>query len=53
MSVEQFVNDEERLAELDLDGLKRLVGLVEYDESGDPFPVSGMSECQRRRMSTA
>src|ERR1700733_2003632 len=41
MSVEQFVNDEERLAELDLDGLKRLVGLVEYDESGDPFPVSG------------
>lgn len=41
MSLEQFVNDEERLAELDLDGLKRLVGLVEYDESADPFPVSG------------
>jgi 4-hydroxyphenylpyruvate dioxygenase len=41
MSLEQFVNDEERLAELDLDGLKRLVGLVEYDDSADPFPVSG------------
>jgi 4-hydroxyphenylpyruvate dioxygenase len=41
LSIEQFVNDEERLAELDLDGLKRLVGLVEYDESADPFPVSG------------
>ena len=41
MSIEQFVNDEERLAELDLEGLKRLVGLVEYDESADPFPVSG------------
>jgi 4-hydroxyphenylpyruvate dioxygenase len=41
MSIEQFVSDEERLAELDLEGLKRLVGLVEYDESADPFPVSG------------
>jgi 4-hydroxyphenylpyruvate dioxygenase len=41
MSLEQFVNDEERLAELDLDGLKRLIGLVEYDVSTDPFPVSG------------
>jgi 4-hydroxyphenylpyruvate dioxygenase len=41
MSLDQFVNDEERLAELDLDGLKRLVGLVEYDDSADPFPVSG------------
>src|ERR1700759_4392603 len=41
MSIEQFVNDEERLADLDLEGLKRLVGLVEYDASTDPFPVSG------------
>jgi 4-hydroxyphenylpyruvate dioxygenase len=41
MSVDQFVNDEERLAELDLGALKRLVGLVEYDESADPFPVTG------------
>jgi 4-hydroxyphenylpyruvate dioxygenase len=41
MSPEQTLNDEERLAELDLDQLKQLVGLVEYDASGDPFPVSG------------
>src|SRR3712207_9381638 len=41
MSLEQTLNDDERLAQLDLDQLKRLVGLVEYDESADPFPVSG------------
>ncbi len=41
MSLEQTLNDEERLADLDLDQLKELVGLVEYDESRDPFPVSG------------
>ena len=41
MSLEQTLSDSERLAELDLDQLKQLVGLVEYDESGDPFPVSG------------
>ena len=32
---------EERLADLDLDQLKVLVGLVEYDESNDRFPVTG------------
>jgi len=32
---------EERAAELDLDQLKQLVGLVEYDASTDPFPVTG------------
>ena len=32
---------DERAAELDLDQLKQLVGLVEYDESTDPFPVTG------------
>ncbi|MGZ4601664.1 MAG: 4-hydroxyphenylpyruvate dioxygenase [Oryzihumus sp.] len=32
---------EERDANLDLDQLKQLVGLVEYDESKDPFPVTG------------
>jgi 4-hydroxyphenylpyruvate dioxygenase len=32
---------EERDADLDLDQLKQLVGLVEYDESKDPFPVTG------------
>jgi 4-hydroxyphenylpyruvate dioxygenase len=33
---------EEREADLDLDQLKQLVGLVEYDESRDPFPVTAM-----------
>ncbi|HEX6921239.1 MAG TPA: 4-hydroxyphenylpyruvate dioxygenase [Actinomycetes bacterium] len=32
---------QERAAELDLDQLKQLVGLVEYDASADPFPVTG------------
>jgi len=32
---------EERAADLDLQQLKQLVGLVEYDESIDPFPVTG------------
>jgi 4-hydroxyphenylpyruvate dioxygenase len=41
VSLEQTLNDEERLADLDLDQLKQLVGLVEYDPSGDPFPVGG------------
>jgi 4-hydroxyphenylpyruvate dioxygenase len=31
----------ERAAELDLHQLKQLVGLVEYDEKRDPFPVTG------------
>ncbi|MEX5718622.1 4-hydroxyphenylpyruvate dioxygenase [Geodermatophilus maliterrae] len=41
MSLEQVLNDEERLAQLDVDQLRQLVGLVEYDASGDPFPVTG------------
>jgi 4-hydroxyphenylpyruvate dioxygenase len=41
MSLEQTLNDEERLAGLDLRQLEQLVGLVEYDASTDPFPVSG------------
>ena len=41
MSLEQTLNDDERLAGLDLGQLEQLVGLVEYDESRDPFPVSG------------
>src|SRR4029078_13525253 len=32
---------EERDANLDLEQLKQLVGLVPYDESTDPFPVTG------------
>jgi 4-hydroxyphenylpyruvate dioxygenase len=35
------LTDQERLAELDLEQLKQLVGLVEYDAAQDPFPVTG------------
>ena len=35
------LTDQERLAELDLDQLKQLVGLVEHDPAADPFPVTG------------
>ncbi|MEU8242961.1 4-hydroxyphenylpyruvate dioxygenase [Actinoplanes missouriensis] len=41
MSVNDTLTNEERLAELDLDTLKQLVGLVEYDSAADPFPVTG------------
>ncbi|WP_028659650.1 4-hydroxyphenylpyruvate dioxygenase [Nocardioides insulae] len=41
MSLADTLTDEERLAELDLDTLKQLVGLVEYDAAEDPFPVTG------------
>ncbi|MEO6703838.1 MAG: 4-hydroxyphenylpyruvate dioxygenase [Jatrophihabitantaceae bacterium] len=32
---------DEQAAQLDLDQLKQLVGLVPYDQSTDPFPVTG------------
>jgi 4-hydroxyphenylpyruvate dioxygenase len=35
------LTQEERLADLTLDQLKQLVGLVEYDDARDPFPVTG------------
>ncbi|WP_375000827.1 4-hydroxyphenylpyruvate dioxygenase [Aeromicrobium sp. CTD01-1L150] len=35
------LTDAERLADLDLDQLQQLVGLVEYDATTDPFPVTG------------
>ncbi|MBA3234248.1 MAG: 4-hydroxyphenylpyruvate dioxygenase [Propionibacteriales bacterium] len=35
------LTDEERLADLDLATLQQLVGLVDYDASTDPFPVTG------------
>ncbi|HSY15758.1 MAG TPA: 4-hydroxyphenylpyruvate dioxygenase [Jatrophihabitantaceae bacterium] len=41
MTIEQSLTDEERLADLTLDELTTLVGLVEYDPSADPFPVTG------------
>jgi 4-hydroxyphenylpyruvate dioxygenase len=37
----ETLTPEERQAELTLDQLKQLVGLVEYDEAKDPFPVTG------------
>ena len=41
MSIQDTLTSQERLAELSLDQLRQLVGLVEYDPSGDPFPVTG------------
>ena len=41
MALVETLTSEERLAELDLDTLKQLVGLVEYDDDSDPFPVTG------------
>jgi 4-hydroxyphenylpyruvate dioxygenase len=35
------LTSDERNADLDLDQLKQLVGLVPYDQSTDPFPVTG------------
>src|SRR3954453_1858157 len=41
MTTDSVLTDEERLAELDLETLQQLVGLVDYDASRDPFPVTG------------
>ncbi len=41
MTLEQTLTDQEQLANLSLDQLRELVGLVDYDASGDPFPISG------------
>jgi 4-hydroxyphenylpyruvate dioxygenase len=38
----EILTPEEQQADLSLEQLKQLVGLVEYDESKDPFPVTGM-----------
>ncbi|MCY7374187.1 MAG: 4-hydroxyphenylpyruvate dioxygenase [Spirochaetaceae bacterium] len=38
---ESHLTDGERAADLDLQQLKTLVGLVDYDASTDPFPVTG------------
>ncbi|MBN9096735.1 MULTISPECIES: 4-hydroxyphenylpyruvate dioxygenase [unclassified Pseudonocardia] len=35
------LTSDEKLADLDLDQLRQLVGLVEYDAAADPFPVTG------------
>ena len=39
MTLHDTLNDDERLAGLDLAQLEQLVGLVEYDPTNDPFPV--------------
>ena len=41
MTLEQTLTDQERLANLSLDQLRELIGLVEYDPSNDPFPITG------------
>ncbi len=41
MTVADHLTNAERLAELDLEQLRQLVGLVEYDATSDPFPVTG------------
>jgi 4-hydroxyphenylpyruvate dioxygenase len=41
VTLSDTLTNEEVLADLDLDTLKQLVGLVEHDPASDPFPVSG------------
>ncbi len=41
MTIDTVPNNDDTLAELDADQLRQLVGLVEYDDRRDPFPVSG------------
>jgi 4-hydroxyphenylpyruvate dioxygenase len=41
VTVDQSLTSQERLADLDHDQLRQLVGLVEYDGGADPFPVTG------------
>jgi len=41
MAVEQVLTEQERAAELNVRELRQLVGLVEHDPAGDPFPISG------------
>jgi len=41
MTIEQVLTDQERLAGLEPDQLRRLIGLVDYDAASDPFPVMG------------
>ena len=41
MSIDQTLTSQEQLADLDVDQLRQLVGLVSYDAARDPFPVTG------------
>jgi 4-hydroxyphenylpyruvate dioxygenase len=42
MTTDTTLTPEEREADLNFEQLKQLVGLVDYDESTDPFPVTAM-----------
>ncbi|MUM35631.1 VOC family protein, partial [Mycolicibacterium sp. CBMA 361] len=41
MTTQSTLTDQEKQARLDVNQLKQLVGLVEYDLTNDPFPVTG------------
>ena len=41
MTLEQTLTDQEQLADLSLAQLRELVGLVDYDATSDPFPITG------------
>ena len=41
MTNQSTLTDQEKQARLDVNQLKQLVGLVDYDLSNDPFPVTG------------
>jgi len=41
VSIDQTLTSQEQLANLDVDQLRRLIGLVAYDAERDPFPVTG------------
>jgi 4-hydroxyphenylpyruvate dioxygenase len=41
MTLEQTLTDQERLANLSLTQLTQLIGLVDYDATNDPFPITG------------
>lgn len=41
MTIEQTLTSDERLADLNLEQLRQLVGLVDYDSEADPFPIVG------------
>lgn len=41
MANQSALTDQEKQARLDVNQLKQLVGLVEYDPTDDPFPVTG------------
>jgi len=41
VSIDQTLTSQEQLADLDVDQLRQLVGLVAYDADRDPFPVTG------------